>query len=357
MKKRKRRKRRGKKDTRIYVIAALVIAIVALVALLAVAVMLLLKGRKAPEPPQQWGETEESQESGETQELPTDESKEKPHLQESQEDEKIPELDSDLVFAGKNSWLFYKATGDGDTMADYYGENMFSDAELEKIKDSLLKEKKSVEASGAKFVLLIIPNKEVVYDIYMPADMVREKDISRTDILVDYLKENTDLDIIYMKDKFRSMREDDVLIYYKTDTHWNMRGCYVALQEFMQFVYGKSRDISEITFQEHMHDFAGDLVAKGGLGSDYSIDTVYFLGKDQVLEEEKVEESVLLVGDSFAEFLKMEMEYYFEGGVIDGNVEGYDYNFYKATSAKIGQKPDIVLWECCERHIARLGMN
>ena len=151
--------------------------------------------------------------------------------------------------------------------------------------------------------------------------------------------------------------KDETRIYYKTDTHWNMVGCYVALQEVLRNLYGTYTDVSEVTFQEHLHDFAGDLAAMADVGVAYGIDTVYFLGEDQARDEQKVEDSLLLVGDSFAEFLLLESPYYFKGGVINGDIVPYDYNFVKATAANLSRKPDVVLWECCERHIDRLGWD
>ena len=225
------------------------------------------------------------------------------------------------------------------------------------IADNLLKQRDKIEAAGSKFVLLIVPNKESVYFEYLP-DEIREKKAksSRTDDLVGYLQANTDLDIIYVKDKYLSMK-DETQIYYKTDTHWNMVGCYVALQEVLRNLYGTYTDVNEVTFQEHLHDFAGDLATMADVGVAYGIDTVYFLGEDQARDEQKVEDSLLLVGDSFAEFLLLESPYYFKGGVINGDIVPYDYNFVKATAANLSQKPDVVLWECCERHIDRLGWD
>ena len=301
------------------------------------------------------GDTSEEQ-ADQTGEQTIEEPEDRPQLSDTQTAQDIPVLDSDMVFAGSKHWLFYKSTQDGDTMADYYATNDFTTEQMEKIAAGLTRQAKTIEEGGARFVLLIVPNKEVVYDQYMQQDMIRDSSVvSRTDKLVEYLQQNTDLDVIYVKDKFLSMRNDEKLIYYKTDTHWNMRGCYVAVQEILQDLYGHSRPIEEIEFQEHLYDFAGDLVAKAGVGTDYNVDTVYFLGADQVTEEEKVEDSLLLVGDSFAEFMKLAMEYYFKGGVVDGNVEKYSYNFYQATAANLNQSPDVVVWECCERHIARLG--
>lgn len=342
-----------KKQERTKLIIKMEAAILCL-ALIALGLLVFLGIRKGNqlEPEQQYEETQEIQTGGT--EDNTQETGERPQLSDTQTQEEIPTIDSDLVFAGSKQWLFYKSTQDGDTMADYYAENDFSEKQMENIAAQLEEQAAQLEEKGAKFVLLIVPNKEVIYDQFMPEDMRRDADVeSRTDKLAAYLQEHTDLDVIYVKDKFLSMRDDEKLIYYKTDTHWNMRGCYVAVQKILQNLYGKSKSIEDVEFQEHLYDYAGDLVAKANLGAEYNIDTVYFFGADQVTDEDKVEDSLLLVGDSFAEFMKIEMEYYFNG-VVDGNIEKYGYNFYTATSDNLGTNPDVVVWECCERHIARL---
>ena len=111
-------------------------------------------------------DTEENTEHWESMESQSQESEETQTTEESvpeQESEDIPDLGSDLVFAGKDKWRFYQSTVDGDTMADFYGTNAFSVAEMKEIAENLLKQRDKIEAAGSKFVLLIVPNKESVY--------------------------------------------------------------------------------------------------------------------------------------------------------------------------------------------------
>lgn len=345
----------------------LLVAVSAVILIALVIVFVFVRGEDDTEPEKEddsWEEIEktESEETDESEDAETEEDQETEETEtddETQVPEEgiLPEFESDLVFKGKNNWLFYKTTVDGCPMEDFYGTNYFKESELENIKENLLEVRDKVEETGARFVLLVVPNKEVIYAEFMPDDVVRETEISRTDIVVEYLKKNTDLDIVYSKDAFM-IEKRDAQLYYKTDSHWNMKGAYVALQEVLQELYGKSESIANITFEEHFDSYGGDLAGMIGMVDEYGIDTVYFLGEDQVKPEYTTEDSALLVGDSFAEFLYLEMQYYFKGGVTNGDIVPNGYNLAKTTFKHLEEAdPDVVVWECCERHIERLGWN
>lgn len=108
------------------------------------------------------------------------------------------------------------------------GDNAFSEKELTAIKN-LESQKQKAEEKGAKFILMIYPNKEIIYCDKMPSYIIRESEVTRADKLVAYLRENSDIDIVYPKEQF--MEQKDVCqLYYTTDTHCNMLGCFWGLQ-------------------------------------------------------------------------------------------------------------------------------
>ena len=55
-------------------------------------------------------------------------------------------------------------------------------------------------------------------------------DYTCVDRLVDYLKENTDIRIVYPKQELLKVKEEnpDILLYRKLDTHWNNVGGYIG---------------------------------------------------------------------------------------------------------------------------------
>jgi hypothetical protein len=234
------------------------------------------------------------------------------------------------------------------------GSNEFSDKELAAIKDNLENQEKKANAAGAKFVLLIYPNKEVVYSDKMPSYIERETDITRTDKLVKYLRENTDIEIIYPKEEYMSLKEEYQL-YYATDTHCNMIGTYVSLMELMNKVYGKELSLDISKFDVHSTAYSGDIGVMIGRDDRYSFDTVYFLSEKGVSIADRVDESASLIGDSFSEFLNIEAGYYFKNGINHYMVSDYSYDYNKAMAAALSaENSDIIIWECAERCVDRL---
>jgi len=138
---------------------------------------------------------------------------------------------------------------------------------LEKFKESLEAKKEFLDDLGIEFYVYIASNKEEIYPEYMPDDYVRLHDKSKTDLAVDYLRENTDVNIIYPKDVLMSYK-DDYNLYYKLDTHWNKIGAYIGFTEIMKAMgmdYTKiedmdikSEDISKGDLA-NMINMAGDL--------------------------------------------------------------------------------------------------
>lgn len=259
-----------------------------------------------------------------------------------------------IAIFGKENWLFLQNPNDGDSYHDYIGDNAYTEEEMASIAKHLLEQKAEVEATGAEFVLILIPNKEIIYADKMPTYIQRVSEETKTDKLVAYLKQNTDLSIIYMKDQYNAYK-DTYQLYYKTDTHCNMQGSFLAIADLLNTRYGKQITLENTLFEEHMHNYCGDLSVLIGRQDRYNIDTVYFLPQSSALEEHKVDDSLMLIGDSFSEFLNRQALYYFKGGVNHVMIMNHNYDFYQATKDNLQDKEvDLVVWECAERYIDRL---
>lgn len=272
--------------------------------------------------------------------------------------DKILDMDVNLTtfiaIFGKENWLFLQNPNDGDSYHDYIGDNAYSEKEMASIASHLMEQKAAVEATGAEFVLLLIPNKEIIYAEKMPTYIQRVSEETKTDKLVTYLKQNTNLLIIYMKDQYNAYK-DAYQLYYKTDTHCNMQGSFLAIAELLNKKYDKQIKLENTVFEEHMHNYCGDLSVLIGRQDRYNIDTVYFLPQSSVSENQKVEDSLMLIGDSFSEFLNRQALYYFNGGVNHVMIMNHNYDFYQATKDNLqDKKVNLVVWECTERYIDRL---
>lgn len=265
-----------------------------------------------------------------------------------------PGLVSQVAIFGKDNWLFFQSAIDGDSYHDYVGDNAFTETDLLSIKNNLEVQKKKAEEAGAQFVLLVYPNKEIIYEERMPSYIVRDSDVTRTDELVSYLQNHSDIEVIYPKEQMQDLK-DTYQLYYSTDTHCNMLGCFVGLSELLHRKYEKQPVLDADNFEIHSKTYTGDIGVMIGREDRYAADTVYFLPAYKVPDEDKVDASMILVGDSFSDFLRMESEHYFQKGVNHFMVMDYEYDFEKTFDAALSAgSADIIVWECAERNIERL---
>ncbi|MFR3697769.1 MAG: alginate O-acetyltransferase AlgX-related protein [Coprococcus sp.] len=133
------------------------------------------------------------------------------------------------VIIGKYNWLFYDNKDDGDPIGCYQGNNLYTEAELQEIAENCVKQRNFLAERNIEFIIFIAPNKERIYSEDMPDRFGTPADNYRVLQIVNYLKENTDLRVVYPYEELMSVKEYlDDNIYYKTDTHWNQIGGYVG---------------------------------------------------------------------------------------------------------------------------------
>ena len=105
------------------------------------------------------------------------------------------QLDTGQYFYGQKGWMFYDSikVNNGNTILDYLGNVFLENDELEKLKTALEEEKSFYEQNGAKYLLMVVPNKENVYAEYMPERLqkLRKSDFSLSDAGMKYLQDNT----------------------------------------------------------------------------------------------------------------------------------------------------------------------
>lgn len=167
---------------------------------------------------------------------------------------------SEKVLVGKNGWLFYPNNADRNPVEQSLGYWNFTDTQLQTIAENLTSTKRVLESMGIEFILFIAPNKETIYMDELPDYYDRRSNYTSTDQLVDYLRENTDICILYPKDELINERQKnpDILLYYKLDTHWNSVGGYIAAECIADELDIKMPALSEITIDSE-YSSNGDL--------------------------------------------------------------------------------------------------
>lgn len=251
-------------------------------------------------------------------------------------------IESTQTLKGKNNMFFYKTELDGKPIWDYMGINHFTDEEMAAIAANLIATREHLNAKGIEFYTMCIPNKEIIYAENMPDTIARVNEVSRGEQLADYLHENTDLVFVYPKDALMA-NKDKMQLYYSTDSHSNMVGAFVNMQEFFKTVYGTHAEIDSVRFRTDATDYAGDLVVMAGVDEKYGIDTVYVFEKESADEAQYHDQVLLYVGDSFGGFLSQVCKGYYRE-VYWEDARDFKYSMLDR------YEPDVVIWERAERY-------
>lgn len=231
------------------------------------------------------------------------------------------EILSSQVIKGKEDWLFYKITWDGNTIADYEGTNRYTSEELEQMAKTALATQKEFENKGIKFAVMVVPNKENVYFEYMP-EIYSHAAESSTDIMIDYLQEKG-VNIVSPKDALLDKHLESEL-YFRYDTHWNQQGAYIGTGEVLSAWDIVIPDLSDrvVTAKKlkgnYYYGAEDDLAEMAGLKAvfsdeiDYEVENTvpvdwmkYELEQNRgeisyfYNEQAKCNSKILLIGDSF----------------------------------------------------------
>ena len=119
------------------------------------------------------------------------------------------------VVLGREDWLFYR-----ETLDDCLHTNPLSEQQLFGAARTLALLQEYAQSRGARLYVTVAPNKASLYPEYLPnvgEPLAGEDDIDR---LLPYLEGQG---VPYI-DLFAPFRETDEVLYYHTDSHWNMRG-------------------------------------------------------------------------------------------------------------------------------------
>lgn len=276
---------------------------------------------------------------------------------------------SQQVISGKEKWLFYKSTIDGDSLEDYIGEARYTDEEMKEVLNHVSTVQQYWEKQNAEFLYIVPPNKENIYNEYMPNSIERISNISRGDVIADFLK-NSGINIVNLKPILRDSLVSnptykDKELYYKYDTHWNQLGAEIAVEQILKEFGEKAipievNDIETSNLTDHI-SAERDLAATAGLKWYFTDEIDYSISVNPVIDWNNLEneigqngnaiidnnnavydKTILIIGDSFRIAMIPSLSRYFSKViVITGNDEYKDYSVYN---------PDYVVYERVERY-------
>ena len=271
------------------------------------------------------------------------------------------------VRLGREGWLFYTSER---VLDDYINVIPFKSEDLEKMGRVLEERRVWLEGKGIKLFILVAPNKPTVYSEYLPRYIHKVGKESRLDQVKTYLE------CYYPKLEFVDVREAlskakrTQRLYYKTDTHWNGYGAFIAYRELMERIalqFPTVKKLSLDDFTVNIQKFKDGYEAAVLSLSDYFTDEQIMLvpkftprardlspplansaagRRDTIIMEVDDPQlpKAVVFRDSFSESLIPFLSESFRRSV-------FVWKFEFTPELIEREKPDIVIVECVERYI------
>ncbi len=266
------------------------------------------------------------------------------------------------VMCGKQGWLFYTAE---NSIGNYQNTNLYTDEELEAMKEKYVNLQKFYNEQGIEFVMMIPPNKNTIYGEYYPEGIKKAGNYSRLDQLKDYFAENTDIPFVDVRDELNA-KKDQYELYYKTDTHWNNMGAFIAYQNLIKTIADKGvavKQFSQDDFNiEKIDKSGGDLLEMLKLdkykddaveykfkyknkNGKYGYQSTLIDGKNHFKTESKNKKlgKALIFRDSFGTAIEQFIANSFYEAEFVWDTRCTEYNHL------LESKPDVVILEIVER--------
>jgi alginate O-acetyltransferase complex protein AlgJ len=268
---------------------------------------------------------------------------------------------SSVVLMGKDGWLY--VDGDQEHMAEnFQGLLQFSPQELAELQNLLESHRDWLAQRGIEYIFIVAPNKESIYPEYLPSWLTPVRHYTKLDQFIDYMHGHSTVTVLDLRPALRAAKRT-APTYYKTDSHWNDWGGFVACQEIgktlaksipnLQPLSLDAFDLKTVRFE------SGDLARMLGVvvveddatpmpktNLPVLMETspnpkvsypIYFTGNTNATR------TCIVFRDSFGEALKPYLGCYFKQVCYIPERDNLNTNLIE------GMKPDVVISEMVER--------
>ena len=261
-------------------------------------------------------------------------------------------IDMNACIRGKDDWLFLGNSG-AKCIDKLQGSISMTDSAVAKQTESFQHRAATAKELGADFFIFVGPNKSSIYPEFLPPVIVpSEKRFLGP--LVDSLAANQ-INIFDPTDHIHKGKNLG-LLYYRTDTHWNDLGAFLAYKAFLEHYDLPALPPPNVT---KVNPFMGDLVNMGGYkkfplspGDNYALSwdngpSVEWV-KDHAKNPDATTDKIVWVfGDSFSAALRQFIAASFR------EVHFFTHDDFATMTQSDLPKPGIVLWIIVERNFAR----
>lgn len=135
---------------------------------------------------------------------------------------------------GKNNWLYYVTP---DIIKDYQHLNLPSEQQLVLWGNSLERINGYLRGKNIPFIMMLCPDKKTIYPEYYPDTILKVANVSRTDLLTEYITQYTSIDFLSPKDSLMAAKSQATVYSPRYDNaHWNNYGAFIGYLTLMDKV-------------------------------------------------------------------------------------------------------------------------
>jgi len=131
---------------------------------------------------------------------------------------------------GEQGWLYWAREG---MVENYTGRAQFTEQDLENWRRLLEARRDWLAQRGVKYIFVVAPNKETIYPEFLPKWVVKNGQPGKLDQFLAYMRQHSTVAVVDLRPDLLAAKAQGAT-YYKTDTHWNNFGAFVAYQRLLQ---------------------------------------------------------------------------------------------------------------------------
>lgn len=264
-----------------------------------------------------------------------------------------------LWYEGTDNWLFL-GNHYNDTVAKLKLASQPSVKEITNLRDTFQNLATVGKTVNTHIALLVGPNKSSIYAEMLPSEI----SVSPTRYVNFFIKGLGGIDNLTVYDpttQFLHLKTTEGLLYYRTDTHWNEKGAFVAFSNLLDTLGhdGPKVEFSSMPTSEgglatlsKLRNFPleDDDTWLPSIGHSYELVRTEEFGKQEVVynSDPIIDQKVWVVGDSFTEAI----EPYLEATFREVHYLGHwrkRLNDLSDDLLNASEKPDLVLVVRVER--------
>lgn len=269
-------------------------------------------------------------------------------------------------YQGKSNWLFLGNAYD-QTVEKLKLAMTPSDKRLNEIHQSFSRVSDVSERYGIKAFFMMGPNKSSIYSERLPDGLV-PSEIKYSSFFIEKLSSIPSLIVYDPTNDLLTSKSSQGLLYWKTDTHWNNKGAFLAFSGLLKFMNLDAPDVSFVQGRPHRGDLIDiSKLEDFPLNSFDSWDVIWNEKPVWIEKKISIENNVLyrptihvvnpkpisdqyvwVVGDSFTWALKQFFNVTFKEIRYIGYLE-YQFDLLPEEIIKAVRKPDLIVIVRVER--------